>query len=452
MFLVKCSIELAVLDNRTDEEYAIYSNSVVFNEIFDSIPKDETVRRVKRNVTKPSPSAPAQQLANIMQQSLQNKHNKNKATNANNGTSQPSNTTGQSKQPSAPPALPQSSKNNGSPQASSQKSQSSSLPNTSQPPTASNTVGQPPTQIKKKAAVTNLKSNALPSAQPNTQTNPTNVPTKPAQPSGLSLYLSHPSNQNIPKQLNLADLGFIGDVKNQGLTCGSCWALVAAKIGEALHFKATGRFLKFSAQYFVDCDIHETNGIKNEGCISGNAMHAFYHIRANGIALESSYPYADPPKQSPCYAHTLKDIVRLQDILKLTKKLPFKKRPEEEIFLKTGVAKYGPLIVGINASLPSFKNHYGSHVYADVACRPRQTGETGHMMILIGYGTDPVDGDFWWLLNSWGTGWAYNGFVKMAAQWENKPFYKRKGVERLNKGNMCGIANYVYRQTIFDKW
>ncbi|KAI1690423.1 hypothetical protein DdX_22486 [Ditylenchus destructor] len=94
----------------TDEEYAIYSNSVVFNEIFDSIPKDETVRRVKRDVTKPSPSAPAQQLANIMQQSLQNKHNKNKATNANNGTSQPSNTTGQSKQPSAPPALPQSSK------------------------------------------------------------------------------------------------------------------------------------------------------------------------------------------------------------------------------------------------------------------------------------------------------------------------------------------------------
>ncbi|KAI1692248.1 papain family cysteine protease domain-containing protein [Ditylenchus destructor] len=464
------SSKLAVnwMTDLTDAEYETYCKGGVIHQKFNYFPKEEAVHRVKRDKTATTtgvPNANAQQLANILQQGLpvaklkaakSNKTTKssnlNKAPNASppstaqvlpsqqqsqtlNSTStqsgspnhpppsvplshknkkQKSSSTTSSRSPipakppkftgtpakpanpspanppppptnspppsptRTPPSLPnQSSTNTGSPSASSQKSQSSSLPNSSQPSTPPNTVGQPLAQIQKKAAVT-----------------------------VLSKYLSHKSNQNIPNELNWADQGFIGDVKNQGLGCGSCWAHTAAKMAEALYFKATGNFLNFSGQYVVDCDIHETNGHKNKGCGGGNPIGAFKYIRDNGIALESSYPmaYDNQPLpyavQNTCTAHKLNDIVRLQDVMKLPTDLPFEFRAEEEIYLKVGVAKYGPLIVLIFANLPSFQNYSGSHVYADVACRELQKGESGHWMLLIGYGTDPVDGDFWWLINS----------------------------------------------------
>lgn len=39
------------------------------------------------------------------------------------------------------------------------------------------------------------------------------------------------------------------------------------------------------------------------------------------------------------------------------------------------------------------------------------TNEVNHAMLLVGFGTDSVTGEYWILKNSWGTWWGDNGYM-----------------------------------------
>merc|ERR1712189_30126 len=39
-----------------------------------------------------------------------------------------------------------------------------------------------------------------------------------------------------------------------------------------------------------------------------------------------------------------------------------------------------------------------------------------HAVTLVGYGTDPAEGDFWLVKNSWGTSWGEGGYIRLRRQ------------------------------------
>ncbi|KAI1705076.1 papain family cysteine protease domain-containing protein [Ditylenchus destructor] len=275
-------------------------------------------------------------------------------------------------------------------------------------------------------------------------------------------HFSNKHSRKIPEvklkdQLNWALEGYVGKVRDQG-NCGSCWAHVASAMLEALHMRATGKFLRFSPQYVMECydifDKWKLSKVNTEnGCDGGDINTVTNLAIEHGIALDSSYPYTWFSylfgQTGMCNDDKRKCVVKLN-----VQKTPGKDAivpvhpVGDELALKRAVFKYGPIAVIVHSSLDSFK-HYGRTVYADVDCK---SNKPDHGMLLIGYGTDEVDGDFWLLLNSWGTFWGWNGIMKMSAMWENKPDHMKKGVEKINKGNMCGIASHAYHQTIFQDW
>ncbi|TKR72291.1 hypothetical protein L596_019763 [Steinernema carpocapsae] len=61
-----------------------------------------------------------------------------------------------------------------------------------------------------------------------------------------------------------------------------------------------------------------------------------------------------------------------------------------------------------------------------VCYNPKSSSEWfgNHGMLVVGYGTDSVGGDYWIVKNSWGMSWGESGYVRMAR----------------NRNNHCGIA------------
>jgi KDEL-tailed cysteine endopeptidase len=82
-------------------------------------------------------------------------------------------------------------------------------------------------------------------------------------------------------------LGVVSDPKDQGTSCGSCWAFAATGAIESLHaINNDHQLLSLSAQQLVDCDE------RSSGCQSGNAGNAFQYVTdSGGLALDSDYPY-----------------------------------------------------------------------------------------------------------------------------------------------------------------
>lgn len=89
-----------------------------------------------------------------------------------------------------------------------------------------------------------------------------------------------------------------------------------------------------------------------------------------------------------------------------------------ETLLKNALFEVGPLAVAVDASLVSFQN-YKTGIYDDLRCTsmPNHAGNVKiflnfndnlskcFLVLLVGFGTDPVNGKYWLIKNSWGTTW-----------------------------------------------
>merc|ERR1712179_898738 len=188
---------------------------------------------------------------------------------------------------------------------------------------------------------------------------------------------------DIPDEVDWRDEGYVTPVKDQG-QCGSCWAFSTTGSMEGALMKANGELVSLSEQNLVDCDNVDS------GCNGGLMENAFAWIKKNG-------------EINPTYTISTFHEINEQDEDDLTEK----------------IATEGPISVAIDAGKFSFQL-YHSGVYYEPSC---SSTRLNHGVLAFGYGNEGGD-DFYWVKNSWGTGWGDNGYIKMSR----------------GRGNNCGIA------------
>lgn len=199
----------------------------------------------------------------------------------------------------------------------------------------------------------------------------------------------------LPSEVDWRERGAVTPVENQE-HCKACWAFAVASAVESHYFIKTGELVRLSAQNLIDC----SDVFGNNGCTMGYTRLAFMYIEANqGINYADSYPYKK--FQRKCRFNRNDSVVSIRGYASV--------KPNSEASLIEAVASKGPVVVRLYTSSKFLK--YTGGVFFDFSCKKQQHYQ---IMLLVGYGTDKDDGDYWILKNSFGESWGENGYMKMA--------------------------------------
>lgn len=212
-----------------------------------------------------------------------------------------------------------------------------------------------------------------------------------------------------PSKIDYRKNGGVSKVKDQG-DCGSCWAFATAGALES-YMARQNKSILLSEQNLVDC----SGKYGNFGCNGGLMDQAFRYVRDYGIMAAREYPYT--AREGICRFNRERSVVSVRGSITLPK--------GNEALLRLTLALTGPIPVAIDASSRSF-HAYRTGVYDDAICRSERD-ELNHAVLLVGYGTDSGNRDYWLIKNSWGSRWGSAGYIKIAR----------------NKGNLCGVASYA---------
>merc|ERR1712070_900633 len=217
------------------------------------------------------------------------------------------------------------------------------------------------------------------------------IASKPAQPYGSAPNLGvHKWNgETLPTSVDWTQKGAVTPVKNQG-QCGSCWAFSTTGSLEGANFVASGELVSLSEQQFVDCDKIDS------GCQGGLMDNAFKYAENDAICTEASYPYKGVG--GTCAASSCAVGLKQGSVT------GYKDVGSNEQDLMSAVAQQ-PVSIAIEADKAIFQQ-YKSGVLSGMC-----GASLDHGVLVVGYGIDPTQGDYWKVKNSWGETWGDDGYV-----------------------------------------
>ena len=194
---------------------------------------------------------------------------------------------------------------------------------------------------------------------------------------------STPTYTKGPDSIDWVAKGLVGPVEQQG-QCGSCWAFsIAAVVNAYIRKKNKKATTLVSPQQLVDCD----RGTYVLGCKGGNVPLALEYVKKKGMTSEEQYPYKD--YQSKCEYSSAEKVVSVS-------KYYYVQTNGNETLMRDVVGSVGP--VSIQIILEPSIYFYSEGMYEPESCDT----DDYHAPVIVGYGTDPKQGDYWMVKNSWG--------------------------------------------------
>jgi len=190
-----------------------------------------------------------------------------------------------------------------------------------------------------------------------------------------------------PSAFDWCKQGHCTRVKDQE-QCGSCWAFATTENIESV-MSINGRGLPtLSPQQIVDCDSGE------QGCGGGDPQQAYgYVVQQGGLDTEASYPYTG--EQGTC-AFDPSNVGA-----KISGQRDGFGGSEQQ--MAANLANIAPFSIIVDAS--SWQNYQGG-VLSAADCG----SNLDHAVIAAGY---DLNGGFWNVRNSWGSGWGENGYIRL---------------------------------------
>jgi len=203
--------------------------------------------------------------------------------------------------------------------------------------------------------------------------------------------------------------GAVTPVKNQQ-QCGSCWAFSTTGSLEGLNFITNGDLESYSEQQLVDC----SGQYGNEGCDGGWPFWAMEYTAAQGIELESVYPYT--AQDGTCQYDSSSVVFTNGGYGNVTN--------YNEVDMETQILVQ-PLSVCVEADQSVFQLYTGG-VITSASCGT----QLDHAILAVGY-NDQETTPYWIVKNSWGTSWGNAGYVYIGKS------------SSTNDYGICGIAMNV---------
>lgn len=236
-------------------------------------------------------------------------------------------------------------------------------------------------------------------------------------------------------------------VKSQE-NCGSCWAFAATDaIETAVSVSSNVSAVALSPQQLLQCSTRSTtqkfkycwssdSGVdgapwltsevtwesQNNGCDGGMTHGAFMDAAqlSIGLVTELKLPYDDTNIGSwrvnatfdvckvPA-ADTAASITGWEQVVGGDCSVS----TSASVLLRTALQRQ-PIAVAINSEDP-FNDYKGGFFTCPNNGNFPSKDDLNHALLLVGYGTDPLRGDYWILKNSYGSNWGDKGFLKLLA-------------------------------------
>lgn len=221
------------------------------------------------------------------------------------------------------------------------------------------------------------------------------------------------STKSFPTSFDWRDYGYINPIRNQG-NCGSCYAFAATCAAEGLYNIATHRSynnrIQFSESFIMWClgglSIYNDHFF---GCMGADwTLSQLSAIRDYGICYLNNFPYSIVEPEECTHWNDLR-----------IHPLAWTRIPCNNIDgIKSAIINYGPIdaSVYVTVGFQNYPNGFLNGIYYDsyTNCPDGYQTSTNHRINIIGWGNDPNYGEYWILRNSWGTGWGYNGYMKIS--------------------------------------